>query len=131
MDISCNSTFLIISTCIIAQQDSARGSDNHTTPALVRNTLSGAQHILGAEQLACLQVPGQDMKANGPGPSIGHMLCKGSGREPHGNAQEKTPCSACKWLQSHVVDRVQNQHQQAPVQHRSAAQSMTIRLSSA
>lgn len=71
------------------------------------------------------------MEANGPGPSIGHVLCKGSGREPHGNAQEKTPSGTCEWLQSHVVERVQDQHQQAPVQHRSAAQSMANRLSSA
>ena len=68
------------------------------------------------------------MKTNSPGPSIGHMLCKSGRREPHGYAQEKTPSRSCKRLQSHVVERIQNEHQQAPVQHRRAAQGTSNRI---
>lgn len=62
------------------------------------------------------------MKADGPCPSIGHMLRKGSGSEPHGDAQEDAPGGSCEGLQGHVVEGVQNQYQEAPVQHSSAAQ---------
>ena len=63
------------------------------------------------------------MEADGPSPGIRHMLRKGSGREPHGDAQEDAPSGASKGLQNHVVEGIQDKHQQAPIEHRSTAQA--------
>lgn len=76
-----------------------------------------------AECRPCLKVPGEDVEANGPSPGKMHVLRKGCGCEPHGDTQNDAPSGPCKGLQDHVIECIENQDQQAPIQHCSTAQT--------
>lgn len=64
-----------------------------------------------------LKEPGQNMQAECPCPGMWHMLVEGGGCEPHGNAQKHTPGEASNLLQRCVIQSVQDEHQQSPVDH--------------
>ena len=71
--------------------------------------------------MAHLENPGQNVQAKGQGPGVRHMLVEGCGRQPHWDAQKHAPGGPGKRLQGSVVQRVQNEHQQTPVDHRRTA----------
>ena len=71
--------------------------------------------------MAHLEDPGQDVQAKGPRPCMRHLLVEGCGREPHRDTQKCAPGGSRDRLQGSVVQRVQDEHQQAPVDHRRTA----------